>query len=237
MRLLFLAPTIVLLVVALSACGTSRSATQSALVNESETNGGTVQPGAPGEATGPVRIVDPEDGSQRAHTDADTRFMQGMIAHHAQALEMTAMVPSRSDANDFRLLSRRIEESQRTEIALMQRWLRERGEMIPDATGDSHHGMGHSHGMQMPGMLTRDQLDELETSTGDEFERLFLTYMISHHEGALVMVSNLFSVDGAGQDGEIFRFASDVDSDQRMEIARMRAMLELYQNYNNSEGE
>jgi uncharacterized protein (DUF305 family) len=194
----------------------------------------TVQPGAPGEATGPVRVVGVNERRGRVHTPADTKFMQGMIPHHGQALEMTALVPSRSDSEEFRLLARRIDESQRTEIAFMQRWLRERGELIPGETDDSHHGMGHAHRALMPGMLTREQMNELEQSTGDEFERLFLTYMISHHEGALVMVANLLATDGAGQDGEIFRFATDLDADQRMEISRMGALLELYMKYNNS---
>ncbi len=195
-------------------------------------SGAVVQPGAPGKPAGPVRVVDEADGRSRAHTVADARFMQGMIAHHAQALEMTALVAPRTDSQDLRLLARRIDDSQRTEVALMQHWLRERGELVPDSKGDPHHSMGHAHNALMPGMLTRDQMNELEQSSGDEFEKLFLNYMISHHEGALVMVANLLSTDGAAQDGEIFRFATDVDADQRMEIRRMGALLDLYQKYN-----
>jgi uncharacterized protein (DUF305 family) len=188
----------------------------------------TVQPGAPGDATGPVRVVRDRSGSARIHTAGDTGFMQGMIAHHAQALEMTALVPSRSENEGIGLLARRIEDSQRAEILLMQRWLLDRGEDVPDETSDPHHGMGHAHDALMPGMLTPEEMNQLKQSTGGEFEKLFLTYMISHHEGALVMVDDLLTMDGAAQDGAVFRFATDVDADQRMEIRRMYTMLEKY---------
>lgn len=181
-----------------------------------------VQPGSPGQATRSVTSV-PSGNAPLVHTDADVRFMQGMIAHHSQALVMTAMVPDREPSEGLDLLSQRIEASQAAEIRLMQNWLRERDEDVPDpAVGHDHHGGS----MMMPGMLTNDQLDEMRAATGPEFERLFLTYMISHHEGALVMVRDLFATDRSAQDAVTYRFASDVDVDQRMEIRRMRAMLE-----------
>jgi uncharacterized protein (DUF305 family) len=179
-----------------------------------------VHPGAPGE---PSRVVTRQEvgaGSRPVHTAMDVAFMRAMIPHHAQALEMTALVADRTDNTDFLLLARRIEISQRDEIHLMERWLEDRGESLPEA--HAHHG----HGTLMPGMLTDQEMTRLRNSTGSEFETLFLTFMISHHEGALVMVHELFSHPGAGQDSEIYRFASDVDADQRMEIQRMRAMLQ-----------
>lgn len=171
-----------------------------------------------------------ERGSRPRHTEADVRFMQGMISHHAQALDMTVLVPDRSQRNDVRLLSQRIEVSQADEIALMQRWLRSRGAEAPDPR--AHHGhaahggdAGHGgHGAHMPGMLTPDELARLAAATGEEFDRLFLEFMIRHHEGAITMVAELFATPGAGQDAEIFQFASEVDVDQRMEIERMRRM-------------
>ena len=186
-------------------------------------------------------------GDRHGYTAADVRFMQHMIAHHAQALAMTSLVQSRTSRDDLRLVAQRITASQTTEIAMMQRWLRERGEVMPNAaSGDMSHGMAAHHmamsgmassvdsahamsaapmAMLMPGMLTPAQMDALAKSTGADFDRLFLAGMIQHHEGALRMVSGLFSQQGAGQEPEIFRFASDVDTDQRAEIARMQALL------------
>ena len=150
--------------------------------------------------------------------------MQGMIAHHAQALFMTRLVPSRSRSVDVRTLAERIDVSQRDEIALMERWLRMRGQLVPDTT---HLVQGHDlpeH--RMPGMLSGSELRQLESARGDAFDRLFLQLMIRHHEGALAMVAQLLSRPGGGQDPEAYRFAADVDADQRAEIARMRRMLE-----------
>ena len=179
-----------------------------------------VQPGAPGEET---RAVDPEKVvgmGELGYTAADVRFMQGMIPHHAQALEMTALVPERTSDEGFRRMALRIEISQRDEIELMTRWLEARNEEVP-ALHAHHHG-----GPLMAGMLTPEQMDELRAAEGEAFERLFLEYMIMHHRGALLMVDRLFNAPGAGQETELFRFASDVDADQDMEIRRMQEMLE-----------
>ena len=146
--------------------------------------------------------------------------MQGMIGHHAQALEMTALLKSRSTSEDMQKLALRIELSQADEIRMMQDWLKRRGEALPDP--HAHHAHGAT---LMPGMLTQQEMSTLAAAKGDEFDRLFLEYMIKHHAGALVMVEELFSTPGAGQESEIFAFASDVDADQRMEIERMGAML------------
>lgn len=154
--------------------------------------------------------------------------MQGMIAHHAQALAMTSLVPARSGRADLRLLAERIEVSQRDEIALMQRWLHDRGADVPSPDArHMHHGGADGAAQQtlMPGMLTDAEMTELANAQGPAFDRLFLQFMIRHHEGALVMVSELLATSGAAQESEVFRFASDVDADQRAEIARMRALL------------
>jgi uncharacterized protein (DUF305 family) len=179
-----------------------------------------VQPGAPGEAS---RVIDAEtatDLSKIRHTEADVRFMQGMIAHHAQALEMCALLTSRTGREDMRLLAKRIELSQADEIAMMRSWLEARAEEVPDP--HAHHAHGAT---LMPGMLTSEEMARLSEAQGEEFDRLFLEFMIKHHDGALIMVEQLFSTPGAGQDSEIFTFASDVVADQQMEIDRMRGML------------
>jgi uncharacterized protein (DUF305 family) len=179
-----------------------------------------IQPGAPGEASRAIAARDAIDLSKVRHTTADVRFMQGMISHHAQALEMTALVPSRTTSEDMRLLAKRIEVSQADEITMMQRWLEVRGESVP--TVHAHHAHGAT---LMPGMLTAEEMAALAAATGVEFERRFLEGMIKHHAGALVMVEQLFASPGAGQESEIYAFASDVDADQRMEIDRMGALL------------
>ena len=179
-----------------------------------------VQPGAPGE---PSRVIDARqasDLSQITYTAAETRFMQGMIGHHAQALEMTKLVPSRTARADMELLAKRIEISQTDEIEMMRDWLKSRGEAVPDL--HAHHAPGAT---LMPGMLTASEMQQLAHAKDAEFDRLFLMLMIKHHEGALVMVEELLSTPGAGQQSDTFAFASDVDADQRMEIARMSAML------------
>ena len=181
------------------------------------------------------------DSARHGYTAADVRFVHHMVAHHAQALAMTSLVPARTTRPDMRLLAERIDVSQKSEIAMMQRWLKARGEEIPDFA--AHHDMsghvmtGHdmsmpaastpgmaTSGMLMPGMLTPEQMAALSSASGPEFDRLFLEGMIQHHEGALVMVADLFATQGASQESEIFRFASDVDADQRAEIRRMRTM-------------
>ena len=179
-----------------------------------------MQPGAPGESS---RVITPREAAGVAdvrHTAADVRFMQRMIGHHAQALEMTALVPTHTANEGLRKLARRIEASQLDEIAMMREWLKARGERLPDA--HAHHAPGAP---PMPGMLTAEEMTRLREVKGAAFDRLFLELMIKHHEGALVMVEQLFSEPSAGQESEIFTFASDVDADQRMEIQRMASML------------
>jgi uncharacterized protein (DUF305 family) len=170
------------------------------------------------------------------YTAADVRFMQGMIGHHAQALAMTALIPARTSRQDIRSLGQRIEVSQKDEIAMMKQWLKDRHQQVPgnDAMHDHQAAADHSMNMPgmamsdtlMPGMLTTEQLAELARTSGDEFDRLFLKDMIRHHEGALVMVASLLGTTGSAQEAEVFRFASEVDSDQRAEIARMTALLD-----------
>jgi uncharacterized protein (DUF305 family) len=182
-----------------------------------------VQPGAPGEPARAISAGAAVDVSRVQHTPADVRFMQGMIGHHAQALEMTALLASRTASENMRKLALRIDASQADEIKMMQSWLKTRGLPVPD---EHAHHMG---AVLMPGMLTPEDMDRLAASKGTAFDRLFLQLMIKHHQGALVMVKELFSTPGAGQESEIFAFASDVDADQRMEIDRMDAMLREFQ--------
>ncbi len=183
-----------------------------------------VQPGAPGEPTQVIDAATAADLSAVQHTAADVRFMQAMIGHHAQALEMTALLPARTERDDMRLLGQRIEASQADEMELMRQWLDDRGAGVPEA--HAHHGAGAA---LMPGMLTPEEMSRLAGSQGAEFDRLFLEMMIKHHQGALVMVRDLFATAGAGQEADIFAFTSDVDADQRIEIARMGYMLQELQ--------
>lgn len=180
-----------------------------------------IQPGKPGESSQIIGVDEAVDLSRVQYRLADVKFMQGMISHHAQALEMAALLPSRTNREDMRLLGQRIDVSQADEIKMMQVWLRDRGQIVTDL--DTHHR--HHDASLMPGMLTKNELARLEAATEKEFDRLFLEFMIKHHEGALIMVQALFSSPGAGQETEIFSFASDVVSDQRMEIYRMLLML------------
>ena len=179
-----------------------------------------VQPGAPGQASKVVPVDKATDLSRVQATSADVKFMQGMIGHHQQAIEMTELLKTRTSSEDMKKLAMRIDVSQADEINMMKRWLEVRGQEIP-----SEHAM-HMHGATlMPGMLTQEEMDKLAAAKGAEFDRLFLEGMIKHHGGALTMVKELFATPGAGQEAEIFAFASDVDADQRMEIDRMGAML------------
>lgn len=158
-----------------------------------------------------------------AEAAPDVAFMQGMIAHHAQALRMTRLIPGRSTAADVRLLGERIERSQRDEIGLMAAWLRARSQPVPDT---AHVAMGHPGSRHlMQGMLTESQMLALEGARGEAFDRLFLERMIQHHRGALAMVQRLLAQPGGSRDPEAFRFASEVDADQRAEIARMERLL------------
>ena len=157
------------------------------------------------------------------YVPADVEFMQGMIGHHAQALEMAALVDSRTRNESIHLLAQRIAISQKDEIRRMRNWLADRGQPIPE-----DHAAGDDHPMPalMPGMLTPEQMAQLAAARDAEFDRRFLQFMIQHHEGALEMVKTLFSSPGAAQETATFRYASDVDTDQRIEIERMRKLLD-----------
>lgn len=212
-----------------------------------------VQPGAPGE---PSRTL-PSSTKPTLPllSQADVEFMQGMIMHHAQAVEMTALIVSHTENNDLHLLGERISRSQTDEIKFMKRWLAARGQPLPmlepsavdsqhapasgvssASTGSSASGapmqtmdmssMSHGAMHLMPGMLTAEQMEALRRAKGAEFDRLFLTGMIRHHNGALIMVKDLFDSAGAGQDAELFNFATDVDTGQRAEIRVMQGILE-----------
>jgi uncharacterized protein (DUF305 family) len=181
---------------------------------------GLIQPGAPGQQGRELTTAEATDLSRVQYTPADVTFMQGMIGHHAQALEMAALLPSRTSREDMKLLARRIEVSQLDEIQMMKTWLQARQQDVPNE--HAHHMDG---AMLMPGMLTAEEMKRLESVTGVAFDRLFLEGMIKHHGGALTMVRDLFATPGAGQDGDIFAFASDVEADQQMEIDRMGALL------------
>jgi uncharacterized protein (DUF305 family) len=184
-----------------------------------------VQPGAPGKAS---RTLPP---STRAtlppRSQADVEFMQGMIMHHAQAVEMTALMASHTENKELRLLGARISSSQSDEIRFMKRWLAARGEPLSMAMPGMQDMDRSGHAMAlMPGMLTPEQMEALRKAQGAEFDHLFLEGMIQHHHGALTMVKDLFDTAGAGQDAELFNFATDVDSGQRAEIRIMQTMLE-----------
>lgn len=185
-----------------------------------------VQPGAPGQPTRTLPTSTKATLPPRSQKDVE--FMQGMIMHHAQAVEMTALIEARTKNKDIILLGARISQSQSDEMKFMRQWLESRGEpisMLMSASNGSHSHGGHSsQQMTMPGMLNAKQMSELAAATGAEFDRLFLTGMIQHHIGALVMVKDLFDTPGAGQDAELFNFATDVDSGQRAEIRIMETM-------------
>ena len=193
-----------------------------------------VQPGAPGQPT--RKLPSSTRAALPPRSPKDVEFMQGMITHHAQAVEMTALIESRTENRELRLLGARISKSQADEIEFMKRWLDARGESISpamtimpgmDMSSDSMPGMDmSSHSMLMPGMLSPKQMHELRKAKGAEFDKLFLTGMIQHHGGALTMVDDLFDTAGAGQDAELFNFATDVDSGQRAEIRIMQIMLD-----------
>jgi uncharacterized protein (DUF305 family) len=182
-----------------------------------------VQPGAPGQ---PTRTLPP---STRAtlppRSPKDVEFMQGMVMHHGQAVEMTALIESHTGNKDLRLLGARISKSQSDEMKFMKRWLEARGEPVSPTMPEMPGMDMSSHQMLMPGMLTPKQMDALRKAKGAEFDHLFLTGMIQHHNGALIMVKDLFDTAGAGQDAELFNFATDVDSGQRAEIRIMQTML------------
>jgi len=169
-----------------------------------------------------------QDSARAAFTAADVRFMTGMIAHHAQALVLSSLAPTHGASEPVRTLAARISNAQRDEIATMERWLRERDQPVPsiEIDGTALQVDGRSvHGRDMAGILTQAQIDKLDAARGTDFDRLFLTYMIEHHRGAVTMVDTLFGAEGAAQDGAAFRLASDINVDQNTEIDRMRRML------------
>ena len=167
-----------------------------------------------------------EDSVRKPYTAADVAFMSNMIGHHAQALTMSRWAATRGANPSLRILAERIINGQQDDIVLMQQWLSDRRQHVPEATPAGKmrvNGVVHDH--LMPGMLTETQMRELERARGKEFDRLFLTYMIQHHLGAVTMVKELFSSYGAGQNDTVFKFASDVNVDQTTEIERMERML------------
>ena len=167
------------------------------------------------------------DSARYPYTAADVHFMSSMIGHHAQAIRMARWAPSHGASQSVQVLAERIINEQGDEIRTMQQWLRDRRQPVPDANtmGMKMSMGGVEHVMLMPGMLTDAQMAELDAARGAHFDRLFLTYMIQHHRGAVSMVKELFSTTGAGQDETVFKFASDVNVDQTTEIARMERML------------
>jgi uncharacterized protein (DUF305 family) len=210
---------------------------------QSDTAPVVVQPGAPG---APSKTLSPSSrASLPPQSAADVEFMQGMIVHHAQAVEMTAMISSHTENKDLRSLGARISSSQSDEIKFMKRWLAARGEPIskampempgmdmggmnPPHSSNSHDTTSHDTMALMPGMLTPQQMEALRNAKGTEFDHLFLVGMIQHHNGALTMVKDLFNTAGAGQDAELFNFATDADNTQRAEIRIMENMLEKEQ--------
>lgn len=203
---------------ALGGCGTALEESETPHSGARPEDPRVIQPGAPGEGSRDVAPDEREPFQNLAHTDADVRFMQHMIEHHRQAVVMSRMVPEQTDNPDLRLLARRIDRSQQDEITMMARWLERRGEAGPEAAE------GH-HPASMPGILSEDQMSELSEARGEAFDRLFLEFMIFHHQGALEMVDELFASPGAGQESEIFNLAAHIDSDQRIEIGRMERML------------
>jgi len=197
----------ILAVVVLAACATSTPSVRSAAP-------------APAAAPAPRRAPPPA-------TAADIHFFSGMIRHHAQAVLMAGWAPSHDAGESLRALCERIVVGQRDEIALASRWLRARNEPVPET--DASHDMmpnmaGMDHPMLMPGMLTADQLGQLDRARGTEFDRLFLTFMIQHHQGAITMVNELFAA-GGGEEEVAYKFASDIFADQTTEIDRMQKML------------
>ena len=183
------------------------------------------------------------DSARTPWTEADARFMTSMIGHHAQAVEMSRMAPTHGASAQIRTLAARIINAQEDEIRAMQTWLRERRRPVPDPLGipatagaaadphAGHAGMGHgaSHA-GMPGMLTPEQMKQLDAARGPAFDELFLVLMIQHHEGATAMVKELFDSPGAANNDAVFKFASDVNADQSTEIQRMKTMLFLMRN-------
>ncbi len=210
--------------IAVASCRTAPVAPRAAPASGAQAASPIIQPGAPGEPSRVIAADKASDLSQVQYTGADIKFMQGMIGHHAQAVDMVALVPSRTSLDDVRRLALRIDVSQQDEMKMMQGWLKDRGQRLPDPR--AHHMMGDT---LMPGMLTPEEMAALAAAKGAAFDRLFLEGMIKHHAGAITMVQELFATGGAGQTPEIYSYASDVDADQRMEIDRMGSLLKELQ--------
>ena len=171
------------------------------------------------------------DSARVRFTEADVRFVTGMIGHHAQALVMSDLAPTHGASPAIKTLAARIINAQKDEIATMQRWLRDRAQPVPEVHISGLNMMVHGpeYAMHMPGMLTPEQLEELDDAHGLEFDKKFLAFMIQHHRGAVTMVLDLFATDGAAQDDVVFKLASDIQVDQNTEIARMELMLKQMQ--------
>ena len=220
MRLLSISA--VALAATLSACG-SAPPQQAAPI---------LQPGAPGQPSKAVTAAHAADESHVGYTDADVTFMQGMIHHHAQALDMVDLLNRNTGSDQMHQLGKRISLSQTDEIKMMQTWLRARGKDVPDPRA---HEMMDMPGMSMdkvmmPGMLSPDEMKHLADLNGPAFDKTFLEGMIKHHRGALTMVKDLLATPGAAQDADIFNFAANVEADQSAEIERMTDMLNAMEN-------
>jgi uncharacterized protein (DUF305 family) len=209
--------SLVVTTVALAACS-------SAMRRTTETADGAV---ARHEADSAAVAKAKTDSARYPYTAADIEFMSNMIGHHAQAIVIAQWAPTHGASPSIQTLAGRIINAQNDEIAIMQRWLRDRQLPVPDPTASGTKMImgGMEHEMLMPGMLTPDQMKQLDEARGKEFDRLFLTLMIQHHRGAVTMVDELFSSYGAGLDETVFKFASDVNTDQSTEIDRMQLML------------
>jgi len=179
------------------------------------------QHGASASAT-PSGAKSPAAAPRQPFTPADVEFMQGMIGHHSQAIEMVKLLKTRSQSDDMKMLALRIEVSQADEIKMMRTWLADRKQSVPD--DGAYEMMMQMPEHAMPGMLSQAEMDKLASLKGAEFDRLFLEGMIKHHQGAITMVQKLMASPGGGQESAVFAFASDVQSDQTTEINRMRAM-------------
>ena len=208
---------IIALVALLGACSTGAAVETAAPAPEND-GPRIVQPGAPGQSSRTFSSTELDQVEGVSYTDADVSFMQGMIPHHQQALEMTALVRQHAVTEAVQRMALRMEISQRDEIALISAWLADRGETIEMSNmGAMQH--------EMMGMLTPEQMQTLSETRGMDFDRLFLEGMIQHHRGALAMVTELFSTSGAAQESTIFKFAEEIDADQLMEIERMQGLL------------
>ena len=199
---------------------------------------GPAAPAASGTAPQPVSDAGSEaayiakaraDSLRNPYVEADVEFMYNMIGHHTQAITMSRMAPTHGASPEVQRLAARIINAQQDEIATMERWLRDRRKPVPVIPADGSAPLmmmnGETMHMLMPGMLTPAQMQELDAARGEEFDKLFLTDMISHHRGAVSMVKDLFGSYGAAQDELVFKFANDVNVDQTTEINRMQKML------------